>query len=1247
MKRKILKIAGWTIAVVCVIFLITLATADFWAPSIVRPLLKEYGVTFADISREDGHYTLTDVWYQEDGLETKIDLLKAPTPWRLISRRWFSNEAGAYVELNGVLVKVVSSEEPKHEVSDVESGMNLPALMNDVLGYWDEAFGWIDNVAIEGVEYRQDGDVLVKAVDVRVEAQRIGVDYFQTGRSNLPSLITLEVQRVAEKELSFEIKRPAEQELPLVLHGKVAVSDQIELTGDLQIEKTSNKLTFSAVVGPGGYIPTSAHAETTNFIFPANIYDLPDYEQPTINLKADWDGAKADISLNAEAVPKKTDLPPLKVALEAHGDDQVVNVEQLLVDAWSSHVSLSKPLRVELNNLKDLPDAELTVDLNLSDIPEQKLDGRLQGALVVDHHPGEGWPLITANFAGQSLRYDAFQLESLAFHAELDYPQLTIEEFDASTGEGTLLKVTGKADVEEHQVEDLNLDFVADPKFLKALEPFIGEQEDLTYDTIELKVTVNGDLETPKHVGTMGIGGLQRPERPPANVSVDWEADWLEFSLLAIQLKNEQSGIDLKGSASLGGPVRSVEISKLLLDVREQPELNLEAPFTVKEDAGAISISPIRLKGEAGSKLELSGVVDYPHHGKVQLEAKDVKAVWLDLVLSEPLPYQVKLDDLLVQASWNGGPLEAKLKIDAGLFPENQDEVELLVDLSLQDGHLALPDLRVMQGEFTLMEAKGAASLLVTPAGPHYWTIEDDAPIHFTLFAEPDDSPIWNWFEEQVAVDFIHPIIDFQISGNVSEPVGRLDLKFDALEAMTDSERKLPQVQKANVVVNLSPEQIAISRGEVNIAGRPFTLVAQLPMGRTSWEGLINEGAIPDWSEATGELRFTDVPLNAFTDFLPDVLRDEGTLSLTGKLSAGQNIQGGLDIEGVKTRPLAQLGSINDINASFRMEGRTLSVKQADAVVGGAPIGISGVVNLSEQWKPLFDLKLSGENVPLARSPGLILRASPSITLKTDGEGITTIGGVVALNESFFTKDLASFQQGGGGGSSAGGGSMRPPYFSIEDEPLADWRLHLKIEGDRFLRVRVPTFEGVVSADFDMRGPLRRPLMYGQAELEHGIIMFPFATLRVDGGAVEIPQNDPDVPMLNITASGRAYGYDIQLRVTGTANEPIIAFTSTPSLEQSDIILMVTSGQIPNHDRSAESRLSGIGIYIGRSFLVDLGLIDPLDDVLTVNIGEDVSTSGKDTINIRYKLNDDWDVVGAYDKYDAYYLDFEYTIYRD
>jgi len=1248
MKRKFLKILGWTLAVACGLFLLALMTVDFWAPTVIRPILAEQGVTFDEITKVDGHYLLTDVAYTGEGMEAEIGELQIPTLWRLASKRWLGNEDETIVFINaGQLTLLPSDETYKVEEKEASEPASLPRLATDALSYWDLAFEWVDFIETNNFELLTEPDGRPFNMDLSASEDGISLNYFKetdeaTGKGDLTAVAIFMLRR-NDGGLEFEAISPKYSVQSI---SQIKVSDSLSVEGWAQYAKQQQRLDFSAIWGPEGYIPDSAHAEATDFVLPAVIYEVPDYEQPSITLRADWDGAKADVDLNATAAPKDKDLPPLKVALKALGDDQIVNVEQFNAEAWSSKIALSKPLRVDINNLKDLPDAELNVDLNLSDIPEKRIDGRLQGALVVDHQPGAGWPLLTADFAGQSLRYEELQLSKVDVRAQLDYPVLTVEALNVSTGEGTELTVAGVADMEEETITESEVKLSADGAFLEALAPVIGEQ-DFAFQSLLMQVSASGPWATPKHAGELSLNGFKFETGLAMKVAADWEADWLKFSALALSVSNARSGVDLTGKASLEGAERAVTIDTARIDVREQPELTLQAPFTVRvAEQGEVSISAMEFLSEAGGHLTLEGQMDYPRAGYVRLLAQDVSAEWLDLVLEQPLEYKVKLDEFELSAKWDEGPLSARLLFDGGLLPDDQPELELIADIVLTASQLQVPALRLVQGDFTLLEAKGEAPLVVTPAGETLWSLDGQSAVDLTLKAEPDDSPIWNQLENQMEIDFIRPALDFKIAGSVDAPTGHIAVQFDALETLSTAEdaRKLPRVEQGDFQIALAPDRIALESGKVLLSDQPLSIQAESPMDRQSWKALL-AGEPPDWRQSQGELNFTDVPLKAFKDWLPDALRDEGDLSLTASLKPGEVISGSLDFDEVSTRPLAQLGSINDIHAAFRMDGRTLRVEEAEARIGGAPLSVTGQVVLDEQWRPQYDLQMVGESIPLARSPGLVLRGTPDITLKTEA-GVTTLGGKLTLNESFFTMDLAAFQD-SGGGASQGGGGLKPPFFSVEDEPLASWRLKLTLQGDRFLRVRVPAFEGVVSADFQLRGSLKSPLMHGAAELQQGVVMFPFATLRLDEGWISIGQNEPSIIKLDVSASGRAYGYDLLMRVTGTANEPVVSFTSTPSLEQSDILLMVTSGQIPQHARSTESRLSGIAMYLGRSVLVDWGLIDPLDDTLTVNVGEDVTTQGKDTINIRYQISDDWAAVGAYDKYDAYYLDFEWTIYED
>lgn len=1305
MKRKILKYLGWTLAVGCVLVLLALLTADLWSPSVIRPLLKEQGVTFDEIQRGEGTYTLTNVAYIDEGLSATIETLEAPALGRILWKWLFNAQLETRVLASNVSIKEMPVEKKATAIGESDP-INIPALVESSLDYWSQLAELIDEVKIENVVYRDaagERDPISKLLshdtegkidrgwNLNLNNEQLIIEHNTSiyPTTSKEATVRLSIHRISNTRLSLETLLAFSPLDMIKLSANCDIADGFSINGDVShfvraTKSYSTPLDFSAQWGTEGYIPELAAMETTNFILPSELYAVPDYQQPSISLYANWNGAEAEVSLNVSAAANDRELPPLKLELLANGDDKVINVGHLDVEAWSSKIVLAEPLRVELDNLKDLPDAHLTVDLNLSDFPDQALGGRLQGALIVDHQPGEGWPLVHAQFAGNSLTFEDFALQSLNIDAQLDYPMLTINALNASTGDGTTLMVDGSADIEEETIQAASVDLQANGAFIASLQPFTGDLG-VTFDSLTLQGKVSGPIGSLQHEGALAVSGLHAAEGASLDVDFQWQGDWLALKRFSLGLANERSQIELGGQAALDyrtfsgtdqtAPRFDAEIQTASIAVRDQPKLVLQSPFSVsyqrgialddpfvvtREDgrpltdpfnqtaeSGVAIVNGMHFASDVGGHFMLSGRVNYPRAAELELSARDVSATWLGLLMDEPLPFSIELDELDLKAAWRDGPMTAKLRLDVDLQPDNQPLVEIRVDGEVDESGMRLTNLKTTQGDFTLMEAKGDAPLTITPAGERIWSL-GEAPIDFALNAEPDDSPVWNQLEKLLEIDFIRPVISMDITGNVEAPEGRIQVQFDALESLGKSEDKQqwPRIEQADVSVKLTPDLIELSRATVLVTGQPLRVEGSAPMNEASWLALIEDGAPPDWRQAKGRLSFSDVPLNALRQWLPPVIRDEGSMSINAELKPGEQVTGSLDLDGVSTRPLDKLGALNNINAALRVSGRTLSIQQAEAMVGGAPLQVTGRVELNDDWKPLFDLKLQGENVPIARTPGIILRASPDVSLKTDDQGVTTVGGKVTLNESFFTMDLADLQQ-GGSGASAGNAANRPPYFSIREEPLSDWRLQLELEGDRFLRVRVPAFEGVVSAGFSLRGNLRNPRMFGQAVLDRGVVMFPFATLRLDEGSVSITQDNPDTPQVNVRASGRAYGYDLIMRLAGPAHDPVVSFTSTPSLEQSEILLMITSGQIPDHARSTESRLSGIGMYIGRSVLVDWGLIDPLDETLTVSIGEDITTSGKDTINIRYKVDEDIDVVGAYDEYDAYYLDVEWNLYRD
>ena len=185
------------------------------------------------------------------------------------------------------------------------------------------------------------------------------------------------------------------------------------------------------------------------------------------------------------------------------------------------------------------------------------------------------------------------------------------------------------------------------------------------------------------------------------------------------------------------------------------------------------------------------------------------------------------------------------------------------------------------------------------------------------------------------------------------------------------------------------------------------------------------------------------------------------------------------------------------------------------------------------------------------------------------------------------------------------------------------------------MRVRSPFFQGVASANFHVTGTLVEPLALGEASISSGAVIFPFATLAVRQALVSLTSEDPYLPHIFVVAAGRAFGFDVRMEAEGPADEPIIEFSSVPSLTSEQIVLMLTTGQIPRDDFgfSSEDRASRLAFFLGKSLWTKLNPGRPAEERLTIRSGEDVTEQGRQTYEVEYKINDRWSLVGEYNRF--------------
>ncbi len=223
----------------------------------------------------------------------------------------------------------------------------------------------------------------------------------------------------------------------------------------------------------------------------------------------------------------------------------------------------------------------------------------------------------------------------------------------------------------------------------------------------------------------------------------------------------------------------------------------------------------------------------------------------------------------------------------------------------------------------------------------------------------------------------------------------------------------------------------------------------------------------------------------------------------------------------------------------------------------------------------------------------------------------------------------------------------RPPYFSVDTPPFSSWKLDVKVKGDRFLKVRSPFFNGVCSADMHLGGTLAEPIALGDATINSGAVEFPFATVKVTQGYASLTTAYPYMPHLFITGSTKAYEFDIRMNVTGPVDNPKIEFTSTPGLASEQILIMLTTGELPATASAltTQQRTLRVGAFVGKSLLSRFGMAPGNEQRLSVQSSRDLTEQNTETYSAEYKVNPDWSVIGDYNKYGGVNLGLKWRFY--
>jgi translocation and assembly module TamB len=96
--------------------------------------------------------------------------------------------------------------------------------------------------------------------------------------------------------------------------------------------------------------------------------------------------------------------------------------------------------------------------------------------------------------------------------------------------------------------------------------------------------------------------------------------------------------------------------------------------------------------------------------------------------------------------------------------------------------------------------------------------------------------------------------------------------------------------------------------------------------------------------------------------------------------------------------------------------------------------------------------------------------------------------------------------------------------------------------------------------DIRLRGTTANPQIFGSADLVRGGYEFAGKRFDLTRGRIRFAGEVPIDPRLDIAASGDANGVSATITITGSGMKPVIAFSSTPSLPEEELLSRLLFG---------------------------------------------------------------------------------------
>jgi translocation and assembly module TamB len=271
------------------------------------------------------------------------------------------------------------------------------------------------------------------------------------------------------------------------------------------------------------------------------------------------------------------------------------------------------------------------------------------------------------------------------------------------------------------------------------------------------------------------------------------------------------------------------------------------------------------------------------------------------------------------------------------------------------------------------------------------------------------------------------------------------------------------------------------------------------------------------------------------------------------------DLDGTILMTGGRYENLALGLTATDLKLVARFKDSSIALETATAkLVGGGTLSANGVVDISAQRGFPVKMKVSLNKAAILKRDDLDVIASGNLDV-VFGDNVGKISGPLKLDRMRLNASTSTTPE-----------DIPQVAYKERNAPksaqaaarrvIAPWELEIAVAAPQNIYVGGLGLISEWGGNFNIVGNTQAPALSGQLQVLRGTYEFAGRRFDIDRGTVNFQTKDRINPVLNIQASARINDVTGLITIQGTAQKPLIGFSSNPNLPKDEVLARILFG---------------------------------------------------------------------------------------